>query len=339
MQKNSFIDKNPSLETYWRAIILLGKNTASYKFAWAKTLLDTKLNNSLVKIEDISLNYALNICEHLKKNNKQHTGLTNTFLEDCRKYNRNEITDEQLNVSSIKNGFNYVIDAFHNVVGDKVPLFYENIKKDKAIKITDNFYRLLESNDKNNFFLEINSRWRLWETAISLDINPKLIEISFDVNNEVLFTINNRCKRIDVTSSRDALNGYQKGKCFYCYNDIKIARNYENSCDVDHFFPDKLKNFKIYNVDQVWNLVLSCKTCNRGSGGKFEKIAELNYLYLLNKRNNWYIESHHPLRETIIKQTGKSAEVRKDFLQNFYNNAVSIIPAKWKPQDINGEIF
>ena len=39
---NRFIDHNPSLETYWRAIIILGKNTASYKFALADTLLQTQ---------------------------------------------------------------------------------------------------------------------------------------------------------------------------------------------------------------------------------------------------------------------------------------------------------
>ena len=33
MNDERFVDKNPSLETYWRAIILLGVNNASYKFA------------------------------------------------------------------------------------------------------------------------------------------------------------------------------------------------------------------------------------------------------------------------------------------------------------------
>jgi len=38
----SFIDKDPSLETCWRSIILLGRNVASYKFALAKSLLDVQ---------------------------------------------------------------------------------------------------------------------------------------------------------------------------------------------------------------------------------------------------------------------------------------------------------
>ena len=40
----NFIDHNPSLETYWRSIILLGRNVASYKFSLAKTLLEIPKN-------------------------------------------------------------------------------------------------------------------------------------------------------------------------------------------------------------------------------------------------------------------------------------------------------
>ena len=81
-----------------------------------------------------------------------------------------------------------------------------------------------------------------------------------------------------MTSSRDALNGYQKGKCFYCPNEIQIEQGHENSCDVDHFFPHILKNYGVYEVDQIWNLVLTCKECNRGTGGKFEKIPDILHL-------------------------------------------------------------
>ena len=72
-------------------------------------------------------------------------------------------------------------------------------------------------------------------------------------------------------------------------------------------FSHMLKQSGIFEADQIWNLVLSCKDCNRGSNGKFEKIPHIDF-YFLNKRNNYYIESHHPLRETIINQTGKTEE-------------------------------
>ena len=35
-----FLAKAPTLEGNWRAVVLFGRNVASYKFALAKTLLD-----------------------------------------------------------------------------------------------------------------------------------------------------------------------------------------------------------------------------------------------------------------------------------------------------------
>ena len=35
-----FYNNEPTLENYWRGVILFGKNSASYKFALAKALLE-----------------------------------------------------------------------------------------------------------------------------------------------------------------------------------------------------------------------------------------------------------------------------------------------------------
>jgi len=35
-----FQETHPSLESYWRSVILFGRNVASYKFALAKSLLE-----------------------------------------------------------------------------------------------------------------------------------------------------------------------------------------------------------------------------------------------------------------------------------------------------------
>ena len=50
-----FIDKSATIDTFWRSIILLGNNVASYKFALGKTLINLvkkskdpkKKNNSI----------------------------------------------------------------------------------------------------------------------------------------------------------------------------------------------------------------------------------------------------------------------------------------------------
>ena len=337
----NFFEHNPSLETYWRSIILLGRNVASYKFSLAKTLLEYEKRSSFISLENIALPFALNICEHLKVNDKQHTGPSNKFLDYCREFNQNKINEDQLRENSIKYGFTYVVDAFHNVANNEIPKFFmKDNSKEKGIILTDNFYKLIEGNQKHNLNLEVNSRWQLWETAISLKISPNLIQINSDFQNDVLYIFDDQKRRKDVTSSRDGLNGYQKGKCFYCPNEIQIEQGHENSCEVDHFFPHILKEkYNIINIDQIWNLVLSCKTCNRGSLGKFERIPDIIFLEKLNIRNNFYIESHHPLRETIINQTGKSYKDRISFLQNFYINSKNKIPSKigWKPKYFSEE--
>ena len=328
-----FIDKNPTLDTYWRSIILLGRNVASYKFALGKTLIDLNRTRSEIALEDIALPYAKNICEHLKKNSKQITSASSKFIEYCLKFNNNEISEDNLKEKTIQLGFNNVIDAFHNVAYSEVPLFFEdNRKNNKSIILTDNFFNLMEIEQNHNFNYEIESRWNLWETAISLRINPNLLQIHNDDEDGTLYHVNEN-RRIDITSSKDTLNGYQKGKCFYCKKNIRIETGHKNSCDVDHFFPHKLLKHGLRGINQIWNLVLSCQDCNRGPSGKFERIPHLDYLDQLHSRNNYLIESVKPLRETIYNQIGRSESERISFLQSFYDEAIMILPIKWVPKE------
>ena len=55
---------DPSLESQWRALILFGKNSATYKFAFAKSLLEI-VNNETTKISltDLSQPFSKNIIE------------------------------------------------------------------------------------------------------------------------------------------------------------------------------------------------------------------------------------------------------------------------------------
>ena len=138
-------------------------------------------------------------------------------------------------------------------------------------------------------------------------------------------------RRKDITSAKDSLNGYQKGKCFYSFQDISLVSRTENLCAVDHFFPHVHKislNDNGANVNGVWNLVLADKDIN---GNKGAKIPEIKYLERLYKRNEFYIESKHPLGETIVNQTGRTADQRKNFLQKQYDLCVNLSIKKWKP--------
>ena len=58
---------DPSLESQWRAIILFGKNSATYKFAFAKSLLELVNNETTRIIYGSGLEDKLAIQEFLEK--------------------------------------------------------------------------------------------------------------------------------------------------------------------------------------------------------------------------------------------------------------------------------
>lgn len=211
----------------------------------------------------------------------------------------------------------------------------------KGIVLTDDLYELNESYQSINFNHEIEARWRLVEIAWSLKFNPALLDVEYDSEKEIFFIEeNNFLKRINITSSRSALNGYQKGKCFYCFNNISIDKFSVDLADVDHFFPHALKKEVPHNLDGVWNLVLSCVTCNRGIGGKFMAIPKIKLFERLHNRNEFLIGSHHPLKETLIKQTGLTEQMRRAFLQRVYSSASCVSGnIKWQPLYENEQAF
>ena len=159
-----------------------------------------------------------------------------------------------------------------------------------------------------------------------------LIDIKHDAEQSMLFTFDRTNRRKTVTSARGALNGYQKGKCFYCRCDIDITTGRET--EVDHFFPHVLSREESFElIDGVWNLVLACTECNAGVGGKFARIPTIRLLERLETRNNFLIASHHPLRETLINQTGATESARRRFLSDFHNRALARLFHTWEPAE------
>ncbi|WJQ82613.1 HNH endonuclease domain-containing protein [Brevibacillus brevis] len=329
-----FEEEYPSLESYFRSVILFGRNSASYKFALARSLLSlSNQKNTFISLEELSVPFSTHITEHLKINDKQTTSRSSTFLNTCRDFNNGSVSQAQLIQATEKYGFVNVLDAFHNVNNVALPIKFFDVVKEgrkKGIVLTDDIYKINESSQFNNLDFEIEGRWRLVETAWSLDLTPNLLTVDYDNKNNTLF-INSEIRRIDITSSREGLNGYQKGKCFYCFDNITIDPSSDDLADVDHFFPHTLQSMTQINLNGVWNLVLSCQSCNRGIGGKFAQIPRTRYLDRLHKRNNFFIDSHHPLRETLINQTGKTEFQRASFLRDIDKFAINKLIVRWEP--------
>jgi hypothetical protein len=331
----------PGVDSNWRSIILFGRNVASYKFALAKALLDlADEQKTQLTLTELAPAFSHNICQHLQISDKQATSRSSRFLDTCRKFNKHEFSEDQLIQETVRNGFNNVIDAFHMVNQGEVGFrfFTDDRKNGGGITLTDDLLQLRAEFQGLSLGQEVEARWNLVEAAWSLNIGRNLINVEADAAAGVLFV--NSQRRIDITSSRDALNGYQKGRCFYCFDEISVSAESDRLADVDHFFPWVLMREGISkNLDGVWNLVLACRRCNRGTAGKFAQVPAIPLVERLNRRNNYLIDSHHPLRETLIRQTGASPVDRERFLQRKFDDAVGALVHLWAPQPMAPAAF
>ena len=335
-----FFQVDPSLENYWRSIILFGRNVASYKFALAKSLYEmTAQTNELVTLEQLAEPFSRHLCNHLAHSPKQIISKSSKFISACSSFNDDVLSKDELISTTTRLGFANVIDAFHNVNNAEIEqrFFIDERKQSKGIRLTENFFTLTQSDQFSNFEHETEARWRLVEKGWEMGVSRGLITVEYDPELKTLFT-GSKSKRVDITSCRSSLNGYQKGQCFYCYIPIGINRNDDNLADVDHFLP-WVANDYIRNINGVWNLVLACQGCNRGKDGKFSKVPSIKLLKRLHKRNEYFINSHLPLRETLIQQTGRTAQQRGNFLQSQYTNAKKHLIHEWEPFESGSSLF
>ena len=136
-----FQNNDPSLESQWRALILFGKNSATYKFAFAKSLLELiEKEKTSISLSELAIPFAKNITQHLLQNDKQGNSNSSSFLNYCRDYNNGKISEDELFFQTERLGFLNVVDAFQNVNGGQIPnLFYEKdySKSGKNIIIKD----------------------------------------------------------------------------------------------------------------------------------------------------------------------------------------------------------
>lgn len=340
---SEFYEIEPSLENYWRAVILFGRNVASYKFALAKSLYELQASSgTVITLDQLAGPFSHHICEHLNLVDKQATSSSSKFLDFCRAFNADEIDQQTLIAKTVQYGFVNVIDAFHNVHGQELPqrFFMDARKTHGGIILTDEVFQLFEAQNSKDLIDETEARWRLVETAWDMNLPKHLVQIQHD--DQGILVADNKIRRINVTSAKPALNGYQKSRCFYCFAPITIEQLFEHSADVDHFFPHKLRECDIQKpINGVANLVLACPSCNRGQQGKFDRLPSVNLLERLHKRNEYLITSHHPLRETLIAQTGFTEQARRGFLQDAYNCATLTMGSskKWEPMSSGIAIF
>lgn len=109
-----FQDAAPTPEGDWRHIVRFGRNVASYKFALGRVLLELGARQQrFVPLAELAVPYAAALCEHLRAEDRQTTSAQSRFLDACRAHNHGEFDQAQLTETTVRLGFQNVIDAFH----------------------------------------------------------------------------------------------------------------------------------------------------------------------------------------------------------------------------------
>lgn len=338
----SYIAAGPDDATYMRSIVLFGGNTACYKFALTRALLDLAAEErTVVTLPELAPYFARHVTAHVRTGMAQGTVPKSTFLDAAAAHLHGQIDEDALYDVTTQHAFRYVLDLYHRLPeGETSVQFYAQEKRPRRLVLTDQLLGLLPE-QRQQLTGETEARWQLVEHAWTQSKNGEDARrpIAYDPESENLVLLPWRnIERKKLTQFRPSLSGYQKSRCFYCFKEIDVMDG--KVCQVDHFFPWRL-GFRLDGTDinGVWNLVLACASCNGWAGGKSDAIPEKRFLIRIHRRNSYLIDSHHPLRNALIEATGRTEEERWRFLSSLYDQVREWQPRQWSCVETQAAAF
>lgn len=319
----------------WRSIVLFGANTATYKFALARSLLElARGGRSMVSLDELAVPFSRNMVEHVRRVPRQSVTTGNRYVSICRHYIEGTVNDSELHSATMELGFRYVLDAFPRVGGGTAPVdFYrvERLRGTRQVALSDDLAAMAVDPVAQSLDEEAETRWSLVERAWQARHDDGgYLTVAYEPPSGSLVPLLLGKRRRFRFGVRPALNGYQRGFCFYCYRPISVLSEGERGCEVDHFLPFSSFARGIHlDLEGVWNLVLACASCNRS---KYSHRPAQRYLGQLVLRNEWLISSHHPLRETVMADTGSTRTARIAFLRTAYGSLAELESRVWEAE-------
>ncbi len=333
---NDFSTQQISPLSTIRTILLFGNNVSTYKFALCSALIK-KNETSYIKFEDLRDDFIKELYKHYIDCPDQWTAGRNSITNAFDDFKLNNDFSNLIKTAE-KNIYNNVFDAFHNVGGATISTefrLFEHDKKSKRLVITDNLNILLQSSSiKKSVENENQSRWTLVEEAWRNKLSPNLLEY----HNGEFISINKSKERVNLRSAVNILLPYQHGNCFYCNKKINTFGNKEEHDfpDVDHLLPFKfLTGFNILPLSPngIWNLVIACQECNRGSNGKFDKPPKKEYFDKLLFRNLLFTEEHrHSLKNAILLSLSANNPIEVEAIMRSVLNKFTLFDS-WEPKN------
>jgi 5-methylcytosine-specific restriction endonuclease McrA len=232
----------------------------------------------------------------------------------------------------VRLGFANVIDAFDVSRGGQptqTRFFTDERASRQGITLTDHLLELANGQQAKVLPREVDARWNLVQLSWGVRLGARLVSFEMSPDKEAVdLYAPARLRRGPITGVRAALSPYQDGRCAYCqgtFTDIGTGR-----VAVDHVLPFVLmtRGWPDGDLHQVWNLVLACYACN---SAKRDRPPAAAWMPWLERRGEYLIASHHPLRETLISQLGPDPASRHQTLARRHRAATELLLHSWTP--------
>ncbi|MCX5044647.1 HNH endonuclease [Aldersonia sp. NBC_00410] len=292
----------PGALTSWRQVVLMGVNTRTYKFALGSALLDlAREGHDGVPLRDLAAAYAQALVTRPGEFPQAPAAQTlsdGDFLSVLRRERAESLAEgrpsDELVDAAVKSMPGMVMQKFHNLraIGEVPHTFYEIVGRGNArmVRFTSELVKVAAVDTL--LVSELDARWSIVETSFDAGIGRSLIGgVDVSVDSETLLV-----RRVAVTGVRQAIDGFQGGRCFYCgapFEDLGV------DVHVDHVFPFSWMNTGSWrgpDLNHIWNLVLACAPCNMTKSNRPPSALEIKRLL---ERNDAIDLSPHPLRRTI----------------------------------------
>ncbi|MCR2823315.1 HNH endonuclease domain-containing protein [Lederbergia panacisoli] len=138
---------------------------------------------------------------------------------------------------------------------------------------------------------------RLLVNLVNYHMAVMIEELNENMNiNFLLNKVESIAKRGSLKRFETILLSHFENKCFYCGK--RLSERMGN-IHVDHFIP-----WSFVQSDQIWNLVLACRTCNLS---KSDKVPQRPFLDIIIDRNEQLY--HMPTESTVLMENYKDKKV------------------------------
>ena len=219
--------------TATRAILVFGKNSATYKFALMKTLCELGPKSEL-SYDEIGPTFLRHLASITKTVHTSSTG--GTVLSAAMDEHLSGLLEwSKLYDVAEQNIFNNVFDATHNVGGGSISSsarLFSTLKADRKIVLTDNLNSILASDsERKSLAIEAERRWEVVEEGWRSGMPQSPIANSSDDHVGLILGRRRPSPRYSVP----ILHSLQKGRCFYCNKHMDL----ENQDRDDPNFPDE----------------------------------------------------------------------------------------------------